>query len=53
MVTDEDLLKLQREMAEKYGQKVDVYHSEKGRTIGVFPHNSLPTPFDSLEVIRY
>ncbi|WP_176702389.1 hypothetical protein [Paenibacillus sp. Mc5Re-14] len=52
-VTNEYLLQLQEQQAKEYGMKVDVYHSEIGKTIGVFPHNAMPIPPNALRVIRY
>lgn len=52
-VTMESLEKLQKQLYEKYGYKVDVYHSEEKRTMAVVPTGVPPTPFTALEVIRY
>lgn len=53
ILTDEHLVHIQRQMYKKYNTKIDIYHSEQNRVIGVFPHGEMPTPFHALEVIRY
>lgn len=52
-VTDELLAKMQEDYSKKTGMKVDVYHIESAKVIGVFPHNQMPTPFNSIAIHRY
>lgn len=52
-ITDEQLLQIQKRFHESLGAKVDVYHNEKHRVIGVFPHMQAPTPLNSLEIYKY
>lgn len=51
-VTEEYLLSLQQAHAREYG-KVDIYHIEEHRVIGIFPHNVHPIPPNAIRVIRY
>lgn len=51
-VTEEYLLSLQQAHAREYG-KVDIYHIEEHRVIGIFPHNAHPIPPNAIRVIRY
>lgn len=53
LLTDQELLAFQESMYHKHGMKVDVYHSEKNRVIGVFPFREVPHPFNALEVVQY
>lgn len=52
-ITEEYLLQLQKECATQLGYKVDIYHSESGRVIGMFPHRSMPIPPNAIRIINY
>lgn len=52
-MNDEELLKIQEQAARQLGYKVDVYHNERSRVIGIFPHGEPPTPFSAIKIIRY
>lgn len=52
-MNEQTLLKIQEDIAKQLGNKVDVYHSELYRIIGVFHHGQPPTPNSLIQIIKY
>lgn len=52
-MNEQELLALQEKIARQLGHKVDVYHSERLRLVGVFHHNVPPTPATAIQIFNY
>lgn len=52
-MTDDQLVLMQRQLAVKFGIKVDVYHSEMHRGILVVPHGLPLHPENIISAINY
>ncbi|WP_186786222.1 hypothetical protein [Paenibacillus agilis] len=52
-MTEQKLREIQEFIAKQVGHKVDIYHSEKHRVVGVFHHNTTPTPATAIEIFNY
>ncbi len=52
-MTQEELLRLQRDLCERFGGKVDVYHSEEHRGVIAVPHGHSLDPFNVIYRANY
>ena len=51
-MNEQQLRELQESIARHLGHKVDVYYNESNRVVGVFHHNTPPTPATLIQLIH-
>lgn len=52
-MSDEQLKSIQKQFAIQFGQKVDLYHSEKHRGILIVPHGTSLHPRNVIATYQY